>query len=173
MATLTPALWPLFHYLLWLDSTATVPSPDPLWIHYHQANSLFAAKVAEIYRPGDLIIVHDYHLLLAPKMIREALGTSTHVINGGHAGFATVTPSPALHERKGMDWEGTSPPKDEESKAGTGLGGMLGKVGSALANQIGLNGKKEEAEVMIGMFMHTPWPSSEIFRCLPSKCNHT
>nr|XP_018263858.1 trehalose-phosphatase [Kwoniella dejecticola CBS 10117]OBR86016.1 trehalose-phosphatase [Kwoniella dejecticola CBS 10117] len=91
-------LWPLFHYLLWLDSTATVPSPDPSWLAYHKTNQMFAQRVAEVYRPGDLIICHDYHLLLAPKMIREALG-----------------------------------------------------------------------QVMIGMFMHTPWPSSEIFRCLPTR----
>ncbi|ODO03344.1 trehalose-phosphatase [Cryptococcus wingfieldii CBS 7118] len=94
-------LWPLFHYLLWLDSTATVPSPDPSWLAYEKTNQTFAHAVAEVYRPGDLIICHDYHLLLAPKMIREALGQPT--------------------------------------------------------------------EIMIGMFMHTPWPSSEIFRCLPKR----
>ncbi|OCF36567.1 trehalose-phosphatase [Kwoniella heveanensis CBS 569] len=91
-------LWPLFHYLLWLDSTATVPSPDPQWLAYHKTNLMFAQRVAQVYRPGDLIVCHDYHLLLAPKMIREALG-----------------------------------------------------------------------QIMIGMFMHTPWPSSEIFRCLPTR----
>lgn len=85
------ALWPLFHYLLWLDSTATVPAPDPSWIAYSKTNQMFAQKVAEIYRPGDLIIVHDYHLLLAPKMIREALG---QVSAPGGGWSASVTPSP-------------------------------------------------------------------------------
>ncbi|ODO11583.1 trehalose-phosphatase [Cryptococcus amylolentus CBS 6273] len=99
-------LWPLFHYLLWLDSTATVPSPDPSWLAYEKTNQTFAHAVAEVYRPGDLIICHDYHLLLAPKMIREALGQHFH---------------------------------------------------------------GQPTEIMIGMFMHTPWPSSEIFRCLPKR----
>ena len=28
---------------------------------------------------------------------------------------------------------------------------------------------REQGELAIGMFIHTPWPSSEIFRCLPSE----
>ena len=167
----------MFHYLLWLDSTATVPSPDPLWLHYHKANSLFADKVAEVYRPGDLIIVHDYHLLLAPKMIRERLQAQG---NGWAVG--SVQPSPAVHseKRKGMDWEsnGTTPTRDNangEKSRLEKLGGVLNSIGSALTphghSQQGQTsgGHKDSAEIMIGMFMHTPWPSSEIFRCLPSE----
>ena len=164
-------MWPLFHYLLWLDSTATVPSPDPLWIAYHQANTLFTAKVAEIYRPGDLIIIHDYHLLLAPKMIREALGQLSH----SPAGWGTVTPSPAGpndETRKGMDWENNHDAKDTEKTRMDKLGGLLKNVGSTLGHQFGLHDHKDQGEIMIGMFMHTPWPSSEIFRCLPSESSH-
>ena len=167
------ALWPLFHYLLWLDSTATISSPDPLWLHYHKANSLFADKVAEVYRPGDLIIVHDYHLLLAPKMIRERLQVANHP----SWTVGSVNPSPALHneKRKGMDWESnhSTPTTDAAGKEKSRLeklGGFLGTVGSALGSAIGPSGEQKDAsEIMIGMFMHTPWPSSEIFRCLPSK----
>lgn len=168
------ALWPLFHYLLWLDSTATVPSPDPSWAAYHKTNHLFAQKVAEIWRPGDLIIVHDYHLLLAPKMIREQLGQVTHQ-HGWPASL--VTPSPQPNEKRtGMDWESnhSTPTADAQSKQKSvkdKVGGMLGHVGSALGHHLlGSGGEhKETGEIMIGMFMHTPWPSSEIFRCLPSE----
>ncbi|KAF8878174.1 hypothetical protein CPB84DRAFT_1817530 [Gymnopilus junonius] len=66
-------LWPLFHYLLWQD-----------------------VRIADVYQPGDLIWVHDYHLLLAPRLVREQI-----------------------------------------------------------------------PDAVIGLFVHTPFPSSEVFRCLP------
>jgi hypothetical protein len=50
----------------------------------------------DVYRPGDLILVHDYHLLLVPKLLRLLV-----------------------------------------------------------------------PDVYVGLFVHTPWPSSEVFRCLP------
>jgi len=131
---------------------------------YHKTNTLFAAKAAEIYRPGDLIIVHDYHLLLAPKMIRESLSHVTH----NAAGWGTVTPSPAALDRKGMDWENQDKGRLEK------LGGFLGNAATSLSHLAGhdtpTNESREsrEAEIMIGMFVHTPWPSSEVFRCLPS-----
>ena len=168
-------MWPLFHYLLWLDSTATVPSPDPLWTAYYKANTLFSAKVAEVYRPGDLIIVHDYHLLLAPKMIREALG---QMPQHTQTGWDTVTPSPALQNetRKGMDWENQKPTSvvAEAKSRLDKLDGMLGTAGASISDRVfGYKDHKDQAEIMIGMFMHTPWPSSEIFRCLPSESSTT
>ncbi|WVQ98709.1 trehalose-phosphatase [Kwoniella sp. CBS 9459] len=175
-------LWPLFHYLLWLDSTATVPSPDPQWLAYHKTNMMFAQRVAEVYRPGDLIVCHDYHLLLAPKMIREALGQVFHP-NGG---WGTAHPSPAAHHaNKRFDWEqsqstqhtptnGHLQPQNQSSEKSKTekMGGFLSHVGSALGQHLTVGGGAESsapAEIMIGMFMHTPWPSSEIFRCLPTR----
>ncbi|WVW83110.1 trehalose-phosphatase [Kwoniella bestiolae CBS 10118] len=165
-------LWPLFHYLLWLDSTATVPSPDPSWLAYHKTNQMFAQRVAEVYRPGDLIICHDYHLLLAPKMIREALGQVFHP----NAGWGTAHPSPAAHHaNKRFDWDQsqqatpTNNNNNDKSKTEK-LGGFLSNVGSALGQHLSVGGEHAApVEVMIGMFMHTPWPSSEIFRCLPTR----
>ncbi|KIM27999.1 glycosyltransferase family 20 protein [Serendipita vermifera MAFF 305830] len=94
-------LWPLFHYLLWQDvATETVPESEH-WNAYLQANEAYAKKLAEIYQPGDLIWVHDYHLLLLPKIFRTY--------------------------------------------------------------------SKKTADAYIGLFMHTPFPSSEVFRCLPKR----
>ncbi|ORX39871.1 putative trehalose-phosphatase [Kockovaella imperatae] len=164
-------LWPLFHYLLWLDSTATVPSPDPLFIHYHRANALFASRVAEIYQPGDLIIVHDYHLLLAPKMIREALGNYQQPHQSWTQHFHSPSPAIGNGQPKGMDWESSqSTPRSHDFRGGQSLdkpGGFFGHVGSALGQH--LRNPHQTAEIMIGMFMHTPWPSSEIFRCIPKR----
>ncbi|KAF9479323.1 trehalose-6-phosphate phosphatase [Pholiota conissans] len=91
-------LWPLFHYLLWQDVATEYSSADSHYPFYEAANAAFARRIGEIYRPGDLIWVHDYHLLLVPKLIRESI-----------------------------------------------------------------------PDAVIGLFVHTPFPSSEVFRCLPRR----
>lgn len=91
-------LWPLFHYLLWQDVATEYASADQHYAPYESANAAFAQRIAEIYQPGDLIWVHDYHLLLVPKLVRESI-----------------------------------------------------------------------PDVALGLFVHTPFPSSEVFRCLPRR----
>lgn len=91
-------LWPLFHYLLWQDVATEYASADKYWPSYEATNAAFARRILEVYRPGDLIWVHDYHLLLVPKLLRQLL-----------------------------------------------------------------------PEALVGLFVHTPWPSSEVFRCLPRR----
>lgn len=58
-------LWPVLHGL-----AATV-RPGSYWQNYRAANEKFADTVAELTRPGDIIWVHDYHLLLLPKLLRS------------------------------------------------------------------------------------------------------
>lgn len=91
-------LWPLFHYLLWQDVTTELPVEDTDWQAYLRANEAYAKRVAELYKPGDLIWIHDYHCLLVPRLVRQLI-----------------------------------------------------------------------PDAYIGLFIHTPFPSSEVFRCLPSK----
>lgn len=92
-------LWPLFHYLLWQDVSGDRREWDTFtWDAYVAANEAYAKRIAEQYRPGDLVWVHDYHLLLVPQMLRKLV--------------------PEAH---------------------------------------------------IGLFVHAPFPSSEIFRCLPRR----
>ncbi|TPX70054.1 hypothetical protein SpCBS45565_g02009 [Spizellomyces sp. 'palustris'] len=91
-------LWPLFHYMLW-DFALDAAEHDPIsWVDYHDVNQQFADAILKVYQPGDLIWIHDYHLLLVPSMVRQALPDAT-----------------------------------------------------------------------IGFFLHTPFPSSELFRCLPRR----
>ncbi|HYC31829.1 MAG TPA: trehalose-6-phosphate synthase, partial [Gemmatimonadales bacterium] len=61
-------LWPLFHYLL-----DQVPLQGHNWDAYTQANEAFARAAAEHYRPGDMIWVHDYQLLLVPGLLRRMI----------------------------------------------------------------------------------------------------
>jgi trehalose 6-phosphate synthase len=59
-------LWPLFH-----DAIRTPEFKREWWWPYREVNQKFAKAAAAVARDGDLVWVHDYHLLLAPKMIRE------------------------------------------------------------------------------------------------------
>ncbi|KAG0083632.1 threalose-6-phosphate phosphatase [Podila epicladia] len=90
-------LWPLFHYILW-DEATDGREEKRNWEDYVFVNQKFADAIVEQYRTGDIIWIHDYHLLLVPHMLRQKL------------------------------------------------------PGAA-----------------IGFFVHAPFPSSEIFRCLPKR----
>ena len=61
-------LWPLFHYF---PSLAVFK--DRFWADYYRVNEIFCDAVARVARPGDVIWVHDYHLLLLPRMLQERL----------------------------------------------------------------------------------------------------
>lgn len=61
-------LWPLFHYLL-----ETVEFDLRDFEAYERVNRAFADAIVEVYEPGDAIWVHDYHLMLLPKLLRERL----------------------------------------------------------------------------------------------------
>ncbi|RMZ75689.1 hypothetical protein DV738_g5329, partial [Chaetothyriales sp. CBS 135597] len=88
-------MWPLFHY-----HPGEITFDESAFQAYTEANLLFAKRVAQDVRDGDLIWVHDYHLMLLPEMLREEIGSS-------------------------------------------------------------------KSNVKIGFFLHTPFPSSEIYRILP------
>jgi trehalose 6-phosphate synthase/phosphatase len=60
-------LWPLFHYF---PSFVEYDAED--FVAYEEVNQLFASKLQELMRPGDLVWVHDYHLMPLPALIREA-----------------------------------------------------------------------------------------------------
>ncbi|MHB8375907.1 MAG: bifunctional alpha,alpha-trehalose-phosphate synthase (UDP-forming)/trehalose-phosphatase [Dehalococcoidia bacterium] len=61
-------LWPLFHYLI-----DQLPNELSGWDIFRSVNEKFARAVVDNYRPGDLIWVQDYHLMLVPAMLRRAL----------------------------------------------------------------------------------------------------
>lgn len=61
-------LWPLFHEF----PSRLVFDPED-WDAYVAANLRFRDAVLAEYRPGDLVWIHDYHLMLLPRLLREAL----------------------------------------------------------------------------------------------------
>lgn len=59
-------IWPLFH-----DALRMPEFRRDRWDCYVEINRRFARTAARVARRGDMIWVHDYQLLLAPRMIRE------------------------------------------------------------------------------------------------------
>ena len=41
------------------------------WADYYRMNQKFANRILEIYKPGDVVIVHDYYLMLLPSMLKQ------------------------------------------------------------------------------------------------------
>ncbi|KAI7862478.1 glycosyltransferase family 20-domain-containing protein [Spinellus fusiger] len=90
-------LWPLFHYILW-DNATDGRLERQQWEIFLSVNQMYCDKVVEYWKEGDIVWVHDYHLLLVPAMVRAKL-----------------------------------------------------------------------PRARIGLFVHSPFPTSEIFRCLPKR----
>jgi trehalose 6-phosphate synthase/phosphatase len=76
-------LWPLLHGFPTLGSFDTAT-----WHAYRDANERFAKAVLERVRPGDLVWVHDYQLMLLPGLLREAVPDM-------HIGFFLHIPFPS------------------------------------------------------------------------------
>jgi trehalose 6-phosphate synthase/phosphatase len=87
------SLWPLLHY-----NQTYFNYQHHWWLAYERINACFADAVCDAAEEGDLVWVHDYHLMLLPKMLRE-----------------------------------------------------------------------RRPDLRVGFFLHTPFPSYEIFRCHPKR----
>ena len=60
------AIWPLFHYFTEFGSF--VPEHFEA---YRRVNQRFADVICDLAEPGDAVWVHDYHLMLLPRMLRD------------------------------------------------------------------------------------------------------
>ena len=61
-------LWPLCHSF----PEKCIISPS-YWYAYQSANQLFAKHVLFEYRPGKIVWIHDFHLSLLPKYLRQKI----------------------------------------------------------------------------------------------------
>jgi trehalose 6-phosphate synthase/phosphatase len=91
-------LWPLLH-----SQTDRLPLEIRHWQEYEAANHAFADAVADAYRPGDLIWVHDYQLMCVPSLLRERhpdarIGFFLHVPFPPHDVFASIPQRATLLE---------------------------------------------------------------------------
>lgn len=115
-------LWPLFHY-----HPGEMNFDEENWLAYRQANMKFAEAVKQQVRPGSMVWVQDYHLMLLPMFLR---------------GLVT----------------GPNEMRDMTSNE-------LEKLTEGLDNaDVPAFGHEYVPGVKIGFFLHTPFPSSEIYR---------
>lgn len=62
-------LYTLFHYKTPIPSDGRKERAS--WADYHRMNQKFANKILELYKPGDVVLIHDYYLMLLPSMLRQ------------------------------------------------------------------------------------------------------
>ena len=86
------ALWPLAHYF-----TQYPVYSQRQWQAYQQGNELFTEQTLHQAKPDDLIWVHDYHLLLAPEMLRRERP-------GQKIGFFLHIPFPEFEVFRQLPW---------------------------------------------------------------------
>jgi trehalose 6-phosphate synthase/phosphatase len=89
------ALWPALH-----DRTDLARVDDADWAVYRAVNERFATMIAGELRPGDRVWIHDYHLMLVPRLLRELSLTSL-------IGFFLHTPLPAIEQWRVIPQSGT------------------------------------------------------------------
>ena len=65
-------LWPVFHYQI-PDNPKSKAYEDHSWVYYVNINQAFADRIIKDWKRGDVIWIHDYHLLLVPQMIRNKI----------------------------------------------------------------------------------------------------
>ncbi|KXB01373.1 alpha,alpha-trehalose-phosphate synthase [candidate division MSBL1 archaeon SCGC-AAA259O05] len=69
-------LWPIFHSFPEKSTLEDYRSSEEKWKIYRDVNRKYADAVTEEFEEGDLVWIHDYHLTLVPKMIREEYPTA-------------------------------------------------------------------------------------------------
>lgn len=72
MSYCNETLWPVLHYVLW-DSPTHCTRILHDWNAYVRVNEVFADKILDVFRTGDLIWILDHHLLLLPALLRRKL----------------------------------------------------------------------------------------------------
>ena len=85
-------IWPLFHYF----TNYTIYDND-LWKYYKTVNKKYLKKLKTVINDGDTIWVHDYQLMLLPKMIKDFFPNSK-------IGFFLHIPFPSFEIFRLMPW---------------------------------------------------------------------
>lgn len=62
-------LYTLFHYKQ--QEPTNGRAERKAWADYYKMNQKFANRILEVYKPGDIVMIHDFHLLLLPNMLRQ------------------------------------------------------------------------------------------------------
>ena len=76
-------IWSNFHYFM-----RYTEYNNAYWDSYKRVNRIFCNEILKQYKKGDIIWIHDYQLMLLPKMLREKIPEAT-------IGFFLHIPFPA------------------------------------------------------------------------------
>lgn len=85
-------IWPLFHYFPLYSARR-----KGYWTAYKRVNEKFCDVVVELAEAGDVIWIHDYHLMLLPTLVRER-------VPGATVGFFLHIPFPAFDVFRLSPW---------------------------------------------------------------------
>jgi len=85
-------IWPLFHYF-----PIYAEYSESFWQAYERVNVAFANVVSGIAKPNDIIWIHDYHLMLLPRLLRERVPKAT-------VGFFLHIPFPSFEIFRLLPW---------------------------------------------------------------------
>ncbi len=85
-------IWPLFHYF-----TQYCIYNQRQWDAYIKVNKIFCDELTDTVKPNDIIWIHDYHLMLLPKLIRERIPDAT-------IGFFLHIPFPSFEIFRLLPW---------------------------------------------------------------------
>ncbi|KAJ9611443.1 threalose-6-phosphate phosphatase [Cladophialophora chaetospira] len=64
-------LYTLFHYRQHGPDDGRLEKTS--WHDYVRMNQAFADRILQIYQPGDIVWIHDYHLMMLPSMLRQRI----------------------------------------------------------------------------------------------------
>jgi trehalose 6-phosphate synthase/phosphatase len=64
-------LYTLFHYRQHAPDDGR--AERRWWSDYVKMNHLFAERILHAYQPGDIVWIHDYHLMLLPSLLRQRI----------------------------------------------------------------------------------------------------
>uniref|UniRef100_A0A7S1AET0 Alpha,alpha-trehalose-phosphate synthase (UDP-forming) n=1 Tax=Noctiluca scintillans TaxID=2966 RepID=A0A7S1AET0_NOCSC len=90
-------LWPMFHYIMPPFDKGVTECSTAQWEAYRKANELFVEAILQVYEDDDYVWVHDYHLMLVPKILREKKPES-------NIGWFLHTPFPSAEIYRTLPW---------------------------------------------------------------------
>jgi trehalose 6-phosphate synthase/phosphatase len=101
----TKVLWPTFHYIIpqtFSPAEGATLEERGWWRDYLRFNNAFADAIMEVYKPGDIIWIHDYHLLVLPEILRQRLGRDAYIGLFVHAPWPSSEIFRILSRRKSL-----------------------------------------------------------------------
>jgi len=85
-------VWPLFHYF-----PQDTRFENSFWDAYLKVNRLFCDIIAENAQKGDLIWIHDYHLMVLPSLVRARIPEAS-------TGYFLHIPFPSFEIFRALPW---------------------------------------------------------------------